>query len=179
MGKYFDEMCRTMTWLGKQPDTFFLGQAVEYSGTVMTTTLKGVPKEKMMEFPVNEDMQLGMSIGMSLTNTTIPISIFPRWNFFLLATNQLVNHLDKISMMADNPYTPKVIIRVGVGSERPLHPQHQHVGDYSEAFRLLCPRINIIQLKEPEQIFPEYVKAYENVNNSTILVEWGDYYVTK
>ena len=176
--KYANELTRAMTWLGEQPNTFFLGQAVNYKGTAMTGTLVNVPKEKLWEMPVCEDMQLGMSIGMAM-NGTIPISIFPRWNFFLLATNQLVNHLDKISMMADNPYTPKVIIRVGVGSERPLHPQHQHVGDYSEAFRLLCPNVNIIQLKEPEQIFDEYVKAYEGVHNSTILVEWGDYYSEK
>ena len=37
--KYFDELKRSMTWLGSQEDTLFLGQAVEYEGTAMTNTL--------------------------------------------------------------------------------------------------------------------------------------------
>ena len=48
----------------------------------------------MIELPVAEEMQMGMSFGMSLDGT-IPISIYPRWNFLLCAINQLVNHLDK------------------------------------------------------------------------------------
>jgi pyruvate/2-oxoglutarate/acetoin dehydrogenase E1 component len=175
--KYFDELKRAMTWLGEQPNTMFLGQAVEYAGTAMTNTLKDVKREKLLEFPVTEDMQMGMSIGLSL-NGIIPISIYPRWNFLLLATNQIVNHLDKIELMADNPFRPKVIIRVGIGSERPLHPQHQHVGDYTAAFKLMCPRISVMRLDEPEQVFDTFQKAYES-EHSSIIVEWGDAYGEK
>ena len=77
--KYFDELKRAMTWLGEQPDTFFLGQAVTYAGTAMTNTLTDIDKNKLLEMPVNEDMQMGISFGMSL-NGRVPISIFPRWN---------------------------------------------------------------------------------------------------
>lgn len=176
--KYFEEMKRSMTWLGQQPDTFFLGQAVQYAGTAMTNTLKDVPTDKLWEMPVCEDMQMGMSVGMALDGTTIPISIFPRWNFLLLATNQIVNHLDKIAKMSS--FCPKVIIRTAIGSERPLHPQHQHVGDYTEAFRLLAPNIEVIRLDEPQDIFSAYEKAYHRKDGkSTILVEWGDYYNEK
>lgn len=175
MGKYKEELCKAMEWLGNKENTLFLGQAVKYKGTAMTDTLTNVPTDKLLEAPVCEDMQLGISIGMSF-NGTIPISIFPRWNFFLLATNQLINHLDKIPLMSDNPYKPKVIIRVGIGSERPLHPQHQHVGDYTDSFRLMSKNIEIIRLDEPEQIMESYQKAYERTDSkSTILVEWGDY----
>lgn len=177
--KYLEELTKSMDWLGKKTDTFFLGQAVSYPGTGMTNTLKTVPTDKLWEFPVTEDMQMGVSIGMAFNNT-VPISIYPRWNFLLLATNQIVNHLDKITLMADVPYKPKVIIRTAIGSERPLHPQHQHVGDYTEAFKLLCPNIDIIRLDEPEQIFESYQKAYERVDGkSTLLIEWGDYYNEK
>jgi pyruvate/2-oxoglutarate/acetoin dehydrogenase E1 component len=177
MAKYFDELCRAMDWLGQQEHTLFLGQAVESAGTAMSSTLKKVSTEKLLEFPVAEDFQMGASIGMSL-NGIVPISLFPRWNFLLLGTNQLVNHLDKIPLMSDNPYRPKVIIRVGIGSERPLHPQHQHIGDYTDVFRTMCPNIDIIRLDEPEQIFDAYVNAYNNTR-STILVEWGDFYSEK
>jgi pyruvate/2-oxoglutarate/acetoin dehydrogenase E1 component len=177
--KYFDELLKSMEWLGKQPNTVFLGQSVEYAGTAMTNTLKTVQKDKLLEFPVNEDMQMGMSIGMAL-NGIVPITIFPRWNFMLLATNQIVNHLDKIPLMSDIPYKPKVIIRVGVGSEKPLHPQHQHVGDYTDGFKLMCPNIDVIRLTESELIFDSYTKAYNRTDGkSTILVEWGDFYNEK
>lgn len=176
--KYFEELKRTMTWLGKQPDTFFMGQAVTYAGTGMTNTLKDVTPDKLWEMPVTEDMQMGMSIGMAMTGI-VPISIYPRWNFLLLATNQIVNHLDKLPHMLGNS-TPKVIIRTSIGSQRPLHPQHQHIGDYSDAFQLMCPNINIIRLDEPEQIFKAYHWAYTRQDcKSTILVEWGDYYNEK
>jgi pyruvate/2-oxoglutarate/acetoin dehydrogenase E1 component len=175
--KYFDELKRSMEWLGEQPDTIFIGQAVEYAGTAMTNTLKDVNPSKLMEMPVNEDMQTGIANGLALNGYT-PISIYPRWNFLLLGVNQLVNHLDKIPMISD--YTPKVIIRTGIGSERPLHPQFQHIGDYTEAFEKMLNNVEVIRLDEPEQIFEAYQKAYNRTDGkSTILVEWGDYYNEK
>lgn len=177
--KYFDELKRSMTWLGNQSDTLFLGQAVEYAGTAMTNTLTEINKNKLLEIPVNEDMQMGMSLGMAL-NGTIPISIYPRWNFLLLAANQIVNHLDKVKIMSSGGFTPKVIIRTSIGSQRPLHPQHQHIGDFTAGFKAMCDTIDIIRLDEPEQIFESYQYAYERTDNrSTILVEWGDYYNEK
>jgi pyruvate/2-oxoglutarate/acetoin dehydrogenase E1 component len=108
--KYFDELKKSMEWLGQKNDTIFLGQAVEYAGTAMTNTLKDIDKTKLLEMPVNEDMQMGMTLGMSL-NGTVPISIYPRWNFLLLSANQIVNHIDKIKLMSSGGYTPKIIIR--------------------------------------------------------------------
>jgi pyruvate/2-oxoglutarate/acetoin dehydrogenase E1 component len=124
---------------------------------------------------VAEACQLGMSTGLAL-NGFVPISIFPRWNFLLCAISELVNHLDKYPLLSD--YRPKVIVRTSIGSQRPLHPQHQHIGDFTDAVQQMCKTIKVIRLDEPEQIFPAYVKAYE-ADHSTILVEWGDYYNEK
>lgn len=177
--KYFDEMCRAMEYLAMDPRVVFLGQAVAIQGTSMTTTLVGVADSKKLELPVAEEMQMGMSIGLAL-NGSIPVTIYPRWNFLLLAVNQVVNHLDKLKKMSNGGYQPKVIIRVGIGSERPLSPQCQHLGDFTEAFRLMCENIEVIRLDEPEDIFPAYKKALERTDGkSTILVEWGDAYAEK
>lgn len=166
-----------MDYLASHPDTIFLGQAVEYAGTAMTNTLVDVSANKKLELPVCEDMQAGITNGLALAGK-IPVSIYPRWNFFLLATNQVINHLDKINFISD--YKTKVIIRTGIGSERPLHPQHQHVGDFTDAYKMMVSSIDIIRLDEPEQIFPAYEKALtRNDGKSTILVEWGDYYNEK
>jgi pyruvate/2-oxoglutarate/acetoin dehydrogenase E1 component len=175
--KYFDELKRSMEWLGEQNDTIFIGQAVEYAGTGMTNTLKDINTDKLMEMPVNEDMQMGITNGLAM-NGFVPVSIYPRWNFLLLGVNQLINHLDKLPMISD--YKTKAIIRTAIGSERPLHPQWQHVGDYTQAFEKMLSNVEVIRLDEPEQIFEAYQKAYNRTDGkSTILVEWGDYYNEK
>jgi pyruvate/2-oxoglutarate/acetoin dehydrogenase E1 component len=145
----------------------------------MTNTLKNVPREKLLEMPVTEELQMGVSTGLALTGL-VPVTIYPRWNFLLLAVNQLVGHLDKLPDMSAGGYRPQVIIRTGIGSERPLHPQHQHVGDYTEAIRLMCKNIEVFRLDEPEQIFPAYQQALERTDGrSTLLVEYSDYYNEK
>ena len=168
-----------MEFLARDQRTMFLGQAVGCAGTAMSNTLKNVAREKLLELPVTEDLQMGMSTGLALTGV-VPVTIYPRWNFLLCAVSQLVSHLDKLPEMSNGGYTPKVIIRTGIGSVRPLHPQFQHVGDFTDAFRLMCKSIEIIRLDEPEQIFPAYQKALEREDGkSTIIVEYGDYYNEK
>ena len=177
--KYADELTKSMIYLSKDPRTIFLGQAVEYPGTAMTNTLKNVPKNKLYELPVAEEMQLGISNGLAL-NGYIPVSIFPRWNFLLLATNQLVSHLDKFNIMSQGKFKTKVIIRTSIGSQRPLHPQHQHIGDFTEISKKVLSTVEIIRLDEPSDIFPSYKRAIERKDGkSTILVEYGDYYSEK
>ena len=173
--KYFDELKASMEMLAKDPRVVFIGQAVEYAGTAMSNTLKDVPKEKLIEMPVFEDTQMGITLGLALAGY-IPVSIYPRWNFLICATNQLVNHVDKITMMSD--YKPRIIIRTSIGSERPLHPQHQHVGDYTDAFKKMLHHVDVVRLDHTEDIFPAYQWAVQNPK-STILVEWGDFYNEK
>ena len=177
--KYFDELKRSMEWLGQKKDTFFIGQAVSCPGTAMSNTLKGVNKNKLIELPVAEEMQMGMSLGMAFGGT-VPISIFPRWNFLLCGMNQLINHIDKVKFMVGEECKSKVIIRTGIGSERPLHPQDQHVGDFSDQIQAMCKTVEIVRLNEPDEIFTSYKKAYERDDGvSTVLVEFGDYYNEK
>ena len=126
--KYFEELKKSMEYLSQDPKVLFLGQAVEVPNCYDEYS-KNVSETCKLEMPVCEEMQMGMSIGMSL-NGYIPVSIYPRWNFLILAINQLINHLDKIKYMYD--IEAKVIIRTSIGSERPLNPQHQHVGDFSK-----------------------------------------------
>ena len=150
--KYFEELKRSMDFLAQDSRTIFIGQAVEVAGTAMSNTLKDVSLTQRLELPVAEEMQMGMSLGMALQGL-IPVSIYPRWNFLLLAINQLINHVDKIDAMSSGGYRPKLIIRTGIGSERPLHPQHQHVGDFTDAIQRMCTTLEVIRLEEPEEIF--------------------------
>ena len=131
---------------------------------------------RSLELPVEEDFQMGLSIGLAIQGY-IPISVFPRWNFMLLATNQIVNHLDKFREITSSKFKEKVIVRTGIGSISPLHPGPQHTGDFTEAFRILCPNLEIVRLDDAESIFPSYKKAFEREDGvSTILIEWSDKY---
>jgi pyruvate/2-oxoglutarate/acetoin dehydrogenase E1 component len=172
--KYASEISRAMDYLASHEKTVFLGQSVAYPGNVISNTLEHLPPVKKIELPVFEDTQMGMSIGLAMQGY-IPVSVFPRFNFLLLAVNQLVNHLDKIQVLTKGQVRPKVIIKTMVGSTRPLHPGIQHCGDFTEAFRMLLDNVEVIKLEEPEQVFPAYKKALERQDGkSTLLVELGD-----
>src|ERR1035438_8566992 len=41
---------------------------------------KNVPREKLLEMPVTEELQMGVSTGLALTGL-VPVTIYPRWNF--------------------------------------------------------------------------------------------------
>ncbi len=171
---YKDELCKAMKMLGKHPDTIFIGQNMIYGGTSMFYTLEDVPESKKIELPVCEEVQMGMSVGMALEGL-IPISVYPRMDFLILAMNQLVNHLDKCEVMSDGQFKPKVIIRTAVGSSQPLMPGPQHCQDHTEAIRKMVKYINIVKLTKPEDIVPAYKEALAS-DRSTILVEIPDLY---
>lgn len=170
---YNQKLKEAMNWIGAQDRVMILGQAVCYAGTGCYESITEVPADKKMEFPVAENFQIGVSTGMAI-NGMVPVSVVPRWNFLLCATDQIVNHLDKMALMSEGRCNPKVIIRVAKGSEKPVDPQDQHKGNFTEAFRLMCKNIDIIELHNPEDILPAYQAAYIS-NRSTILVEYPDY----
>ena len=171
---YRDELIKAMSMLAEHPQTIFLGQAVRSTGTAIYHTIKHLPENKRIELPVAEEMQLGISTGLALKGF-IPVSIYPRWNFLILATNQVVNHLDKMEVMSDGQFKPKVIIRTCVGSVNPLMPGPQHDSDFTDAFRLMCRNIEIVRLEKADEVFPEYERALDSPR-STILVEIPDRY---
>ena len=89
-----------MTTLSKLDETIFIGQQIVYAGNPMSTTLTEVPKEKMIEVPVMEETQMGMSLGLAITGKSV-ITFYPRWDFLVSAANQLINHADKFEHMTD------------------------------------------------------------------------------
>lgn len=174
--KYFDELKRTMEWLAQQPKVQFIGQTVAGPGTFMFQTLRDCPKERMLEMPINESFQMQFTIGMALAGY-IPVSVYPRQNFLLLATGDMANMLDKIFDISEGQWPVKVIIRVATGPDAPVHPGHQHIGNYAQAFRHLFEKINVVELDRAEDIFPTYKNALERTDGkSTLIIEHGNFY---
>lgn len=177
MGQYFEALKQTMAWLGRQPETLFLGQAVGCPGTFMHATLADVCADKRLELPVCESFQMQMSIGLALQKV-VPVSIYPRQNFLLLAIADMANMLDKLPDISAGEVVPGVIIRTAAGTTRPIDPGHQHVGNFAEAFRTLFKHIRVQELHEPEEILPAYQEAYHS-RQPTLLIEFGDHYADK
>jgi len=175
--KYKDELIRSMKWLGEKDNTLFLGQATAFSGHAISGTLTEVPKDKLIELPVMEEVQMGICTGLSLEDF-VPISIYPRFNFMMLAINQLVNHIDKMKEMSKGMLVPKVIVRVAVGARKPIDGGSQHTQNFTESIKNMLIDTILVELTEPEQIFDTFVDAY-NRDGSTVVVEWGDFYSEK
>ncbi len=165
-----------MEWLAKDPRTVFIGQSVSYSGNSIYNTLKTIPDEKKIETPVFEEVQLGLSIGLALEGF-VPVTCYPRFDFLLLAVNQLVNHLDKFSEMTEGKLNPRVIVRTSIGAKTPLDGGIQHTQDHTEAFKLLLHHMDVVKLDDKSKILPAYEKAFLREDGKpTLLVEYGEYY---
>lgn len=171
---YKGEITRAMNILAEEENSIFVGQSIVYPGSIMSSSLSGVPNSKKIEFPLIEDAQMGMSIGLSLEGY-LPVSIYPRMDFLVLAINQMVNHLDKIEEMSCGRFRPKVIIRTAVGSTKPLYPGLQHCSDYTGAFQALFKNINVVKLLSSREIIPAYRRAIAD-KRSTLLIEMANLY---
>jgi pyruvate/2-oxoglutarate/acetoin dehydrogenase E1 component len=172
LSPYKDALTEAMTFLGQQDDTMFIGQQIVYAGNPMSTTLGNVSKDKMVELPVMEESQMGMSLGIAMTGKTV-ITFYPRWDFIILAVNQLVNHIDKFELMTGK--RANIIVRLGKGSDKPLDPGHQHKGNYLEEFKSMCPNIKFHDLRSVEDIVPAYADAYEQ-GGPHVLIEYPELY---
>lgn len=171
---YKDALTNSMTFLGNKHDTIFIGQQVKWQGNPMSTTIKEIPTHKLVELPVMEESQMGISLGMALAGKFV-VTFYPRWDFLICATNQLVNHVDKIELMSRGGWKPNMIIKVGKGSDKPLDPGHQHKGNYIEEFKSLCPNIQFYDLKSWDIIEEVYKHCYEN-GGISVIVEYPELY---
>ena len=171
---YKQEVQRGMDLFAELSNSIFIGQAVEYKGTALTHQVKSFDSYKLLELPVAEEMQAGFALGLALEGY-LPISLYPRMNFIILAMNQIINHLDKWEAMSCGMSKPKVIMKAEAGSQYPLDPGHQHRANYTQAFKSMVTNIEVVELLYPEQVFPAYQKALDT-NKSTLIIEHGDFY---
>jgi hypothetical protein len=117
---------------------------------------------------------MGMSLGMAMAGKFV-ITFYPRWDFVICATNQLVNHVDKIGLMSKGEWTPNMIIRLGKGSDKPLDPGHQHRGNYFDEFKSMCPNTKFWDLKNYNEIETIYKSAY-SLGGIHVIVEYPELY---
>jgi pyruvate/2-oxoglutarate/acetoin dehydrogenase E1 component len=157
-----------MRLLAAQPNAIFLGQNVNYDGNKMYNDLVNIPIEQRIEFPVAEELQMGTSIGLAIQGF-FPVSIYPRFDFLMRAMDQLVNHLDKLELMSQGQFTPKVIIRTRVGGLKPLNAGPQHTQDYTEALRLMLTNIDVHRITNFNDILPTYMATIKSTKSALVV----------
>jgi pyruvate/2-oxoglutarate/acetoin dehydrogenase E1 component len=156
---YKDQLSEAMKMCNDVENSIFIGQQIVWRGNPMSTTLDFVDKSKMIEVPVMEETQMGMSLGLAMKGKFV-VTFYPRWDFLISATNQLINHIDKYSLMTGA--TPHIIIRVGKGSDKPLDPGHQHKGNYIEEFKSMLKTVEILDCQTVVDIQLNYEYAIKN-----------------
>ena len=170
---YFQELTNAMTMLAEHPRTLFVGQAVEYGGQRAHQTFAGVPAARRIEMPICEDFTVGFCTGLALEGY-IPVCFIPRWDFLILAANQIINHLDKIPLLGD--FRPKVIIRTAVGATEPINPGPQHTQNHTWAFSSMLNTIDVYDLNGVDtRIVDTYQQVLES-KSPAIVVEHMRFY---
>lgn len=120
---------------------------------------------------------MGMSIGLALQGF-IPITCFPRFDFLILALNQLANHADKIDHLTNNQFKSKIIIRTLVGAKHPLDGGPQHTQDHTEALKKLLIYTRVIKMTKNSNVLKDYLLPFKDTKYKIFLfIEDGNNYV--
>ncbi|MEK6913859.1 MAG: radical SAM protein [Nanoarchaeota archaeon] len=173
--KYKEAIKTSMEALAKEENTIFLGYNICF-GTKAYGTLTDVPREKMIETPLAENLMAGLAIGLSLEGY-FPVLFFERHDFMLIALDAIVNHLDKMEKLSHGEYKAPMIIRAVVGGTKPLYPGIQHTQDFTEAFKKMI-NFPIYEPKNSEEVIEAYKKAKES-GKPAMIIERKDLYETE
>lgn len=156
MGNYHSIIKNKMNELSEINNSVFIGYNIKY-GSKCYGTMSDIPEEKIYEMPVTEALMTGISIGMSL-NDMLPILIFERHDFILLALDQIINHLDKINELSDGQFTPRVIIRAILGHNKPFDPGIQHKSNFTSMLKENC-KMRVADCPDEETLILAYNEA--------------------
>ena len=128
---YKDAIVQSMTELGEL-GAIFIGYNVGYGDAM--GTLKNVPKEQKLETPVAENLMAGLAIGMSFEGF-IPVLYYERHDFMLVASDAIINHIDKIERISHGEFKVPVIIRAVTADAGPFYSGITHSQDFTNMFR--------------------------------------------
>jgi pyruvate dehydrogenase E1 component beta subunit len=172
MSEYKDAIHKAMLQLAKNKHTIFIGYNTLY-GSQIYGTLKGVPKEQLLETPVAENLMVGLAMGMSLEGYR-PVVCFERTNFLYTAADAIRHHLCMLPKLSGGQFTFPVVIRAIGGYWRPLDPGPQHhTGDAVSLAKVLGIECRVCN--SAKSVRDNYAKAM-TTRNPILIVEHRMYY---
>ena len=173
---YKEYLHKAMLELAKNEKVLFIGQGLISDNDPFYGTLSNISKAKMLEMPCAEILSTGVAIGLSLTGW-IPVLLFQRMDFMLLAADQLLNHAALFPILSGGKIKVPMIIRACIGSNATkFEVGIQHNKDFTELFK---PYMDMWYLKpwsEPQLGNIPFEDAFKIPKTLTMTIEYKDMY---
>ena len=151
--------------LAENPKVIFLGQQVASEDHY--STLKDISMNRRIEMPVAEELQLSLSLGLSLEGF-LPVSIYQRCDFLPRAMDAIVNHLNCFETLSRGLYKPKIIIVTTIGVSSPLNVGIQHNKDLTKLMKCAC-NFPVFLLENVDDVHNNFNYATKT-NESVMLI---------
>ncbi len=171
---YKDKLTDSMLKLVNEFGFIIIGQGVVAGGHGLSSTIPKELHKSCIELPVFEETQTGVALGMALNEDRV-ISLYPRFDFFILGLNQFINHADKVEQMSGKRFNPNIIFRVGVGAKVPLDAGPQHTNNYTTEMRSMLTGIQVTEIGKTDDPLEIYTCAATK-GGLHLIVEHSEYY---
>lgn len=172
---YKDKLHQVMLKLAEDPRVVFIGQGL-LDESPFYGTLSGINKSRMLEMPCAEILSTGVAIGLALTGW-IPILLFQRMDFMLLAADQLLNHAALFPRLSGDKIKVPMLIRACIGSQaEKFDVGIQHNKDFSELFR---PYMRVYKIGFNRKLEYSDETAFKIPTELTMTIEYKDDYAVE
>ena len=167
---YKEAIHKAMVKLSEDERVVFIGQGLVSDDDPFYGTLSDIPKSKMLEMPCAEILSTGVAIGLALTGW-IPVLLFQRMDFMLLAADQIINHAAMFPILSGGNVKIPMIIRACIGSQsEKFEVGIQHNKDFSKLFE---PYMNVHYYGGHEI---NDAHAFDIPSEMTMIIEYKDKY---
>ena len=133
--------------LAQNPKVVFLGENIINSGRIYGT-LDKVSTKSCIEMPVAENLIAGCGVGLAIAGY-IPVVVFQRMDFMLIAADAIINHACLMPKMAEIKL-PILYITFKATLKDSFYAGLQHTKDLSHVF---SPYMRVWQYPEHMQHF--------------------------
>lgn len=140
--------------LAQNPKVVFLGENVINSGRIYGT-LDKVSTKSCIEMPVAENLIAGCGIGLAIAGY-LPVVVFQRMDFMLIAADQIINHAALIPKMCPGVKLPILFVTFKATLKDKFYAGLQHTKDLSHVF-------------EPYMEVYQYPSDYQHIMTSTTI----------
>jgi pyruvate dehydrogenase E1 component beta subunit len=150
-------------------DVFLMGLGVNDPGGVFGTTIGLKEKfgsNRVFETPTAENGMTGIAVGAAIAGSR-PISVHQRFDFFLLAMDQLVNSAAKWHFMFGGQFKVPLVIRLVVGrgwGQGATHSQNLH------SWLTHIPGLRVVSPSSPQAAY-DLMRMSIRDNNPVVFIE--------
>jgi pyruvate dehydrogenase E1 component beta subunit len=155
--------------MGLDSSVILFGLGVNDPGRVFGTT-KGLVEKfgdaRVFETPTAENSMTGVAVGAALAGLR-PIAVHQRFDFFLLAMDQIVNSAAKWNFMFGGQFSVPLVVRVIVGrgwGQGPTHSQN------FQSWMTQVPGLKVVCPSSPQSAY-DLMRTAIRDNNPVIFIE--------